>query len=144
MSAMQSQAPDTTHHTWLDDAVALLTGALFIALGITMFEHAGLLTGGVAGIALLSYATGASLAWCFFLINLPFFAMAWLRLGPEFTVKSFAAVALVSVFTAFAPTVVRFELLEPLGGSGAGRIFGGGGICWRCCATAPAWAAWSS
>jgi uncharacterized membrane-anchored protein YitT (DUF2179 family) len=114
MSAMEPHASATNSHTWLDDAVALLTGALFIALGITMFAHAGLLTGGVAGIAfLLSYATGASLAWCFFLINLPFFAMAWFRLGPEFTLKSFAAVALVSVFTAFAPKVVRFELLNP-------------------------------
>ena len=114
MSAMEPPSPDTTSHTWLDDAVALLTGALFIALGITMFAHAGLLTGGVAGIAfLLSYATGANLAWCFFFINLPFFVMAWFRLGTEFTLKSFAAVALVSVFTAWAPKVVRFELLNP-------------------------------
>lgn len=46
-------------HTWLDDGHALLAGSLFVALGMTMFSHAGLLTGGVAGAAfLVSYATG--------------------------------------------------------------------------------------
>ena len=45
-----------------------MAGSLFVALGLTMFSHAGLLTGGVAGVAFLaSYASGWSLAWCFFL-----------------------------------------------------------------------------
>ena len=91
-----------------------MAGSLFVALGLTMFSHAGLLTGGVAGVAFLaSYASGWSLAWCFFLLSLPFFWLSWQRLGPEFTLKSFVAVALVSVCTALAPRVVRFELLDP-------------------------------
>ena len=94
-----------------------------------MFAHAGLLTGGVAGIAfLLSYASGANLALCFFLLNLPFFTVSWFRLGPEFTIKSFAAVALVSVFTAFAPKVVRFELLNPWLASVLGGFLVGFGL----------------
>lgn len=79
-----------------------------------MFSHAGLLTGGVAGVAFLaSYASGSSVALLFFLLSLPFFGLAWFRLGPAFTVKSFAAVVLVSVCTALAPKVVRFEFLNP-------------------------------
>lgn len=101
-------------HTWLDDAHALIAGALFVALGLTMFSYAGLLTGGVAGMAFLaSYATGTSLGLLFFLFNLPFYGLAWVQLGREFTVKSFAAVVLVSVCTALAPRVVRFDLLDP-------------------------------
>ena len=38
-------------HSWLDDGHALVAGSLFVALGMTMFAHAGLLTGGVAEIA---------------------------------------------------------------------------------------------
>lgn len=103
----------TPRHNWLDDAHALIAGALFVALGLTMFAHAGLLTGGVAGVAfLLSYATGWGLGGCFFVLSLPFFGLAWRRLGPEFTLKSFAAVALVSLCTTLAPRVVRFELLN--------------------------------
>lgn len=111
---MNAPAPGSITHTWLDDAHALVAGSLFVALGMTMFAYAGLLTGGVAGIAFLaSYACGSSVALLFFLLNLPFFGLAWFRLGPEFTVKSFAAVVLVSICTALAPKVVRFEFLDP-------------------------------
>ncbi|MEY2892346.1 MAG: hypothetical protein RJA98_2254 [Pseudomonadota bacterium] len=107
-------APTSLLHTWLDDGHALVAGALFVALGLTMFAHAGLLTGGVAGLAfLLSYATGWGLGLCFFGLSLPFFGLSWRRLGPEFTLKSFVAVTLVSLCTSWAPKVVRFELLNP-------------------------------
>lgn len=111
---MKSDPAEAITHSWLDDAHALVAGSLFVALGMTMFSYAGLLTGGVAGVAFLaSYATGSSVALFFFLLNLPFFGLAWFRLGPEFTLKSFAAVVLVSVCTALAPKVVRFEFLNP-------------------------------
>ena len=41
-------------HSWFDDTHALIAGSLFVALGMTMFGHAGLLTGGVAGVAFLA------------------------------------------------------------------------------------------
>lgn len=111
---MNRPATDAIAHNWLDDAQALVTGALFVALGMTIFAHAGLLTGGVAGIAfLISYASGGSVALFFFVLNLPFFGLAWYRLGPLFTAKSFVAVTLVAVCTALAPKVVRFEFLDP-------------------------------
>ena len=111
---MPHNAPLSLTHSWFDDGHALVAGSLFVALGLTMFSHAGLLTGGVAGVAFLaSYASGLNLALCFFMFSLPFFWLSWRRLGPEFTLKSFIAVALVSVCTALAPKVVRFELLDP-------------------------------
>ena len=46
-------------HTLFEDAQALLTGTLFISLAVMLFNHAGLLTGGTAGLAfLLHYASG--------------------------------------------------------------------------------------
>ncbi|MBX3607753.1 MAG: YitT family protein [Piscinibacter sp.] len=111
---MDSPAPDLLAHTWIDDGHALIAGSLFVALGLTMFAHAGLLTGGVAGLAFLaSYASGFGLGLCFFAFSLPFFWLSWVRLGREFTLKSFCAVALVSACTTLAPRVVRFELLNP-------------------------------
>lgn len=112
MSAVSPQSPLT--HTWLDDGHALIAGSLFVAFGLTMFAHAGLLTGGVAGLAfLLNYAAGVDLGLGFFLLNLPFFLLAWSRLGSVFTLKSFCAVAVVSLCTAMAPRVLRFEVLNP-------------------------------
>ena len=107
-------SPTSQRHSRLDDTYALLSGGLFVALGIVMFAHAGLLTGGVTGVAfLVSYFTGANLSLCFFFFNLPFFWLSWRHLGREFTLKSFVSVSLVAVCTALAPQVVRFELLNP-------------------------------
>ncbi|MFM2059361.1 MAG: hypothetical protein RLY71_3746, partial [Pseudomonadota bacterium] len=37
-------------HTLFEDAQALLTGTLLIALAVLMYRHAGLLSGGTAGL----------------------------------------------------------------------------------------------
>ena len=108
------EPPAPLVHSWIDDGHALIAGSLFVALGLTMYSHVGLITGGVAGAAFLTrYATGASLGGVFFLLNLPFFVLAWRQLGPEFTLKSFAAVTLVSLSTTLAPLVVGFDHLNP-------------------------------
>lgn len=121
--------PAPVEHTLLDDIHALIAGCLFVALGLTMYSHAGLLTGGVAGVAfLLSYSTGWSLGGLFFLLNLPFYWLAWRRLGPEFTLKTFCAVAMVSGFTAMAPRVVSFDKLDPWVAALLGGILVGFGL----------------
>ena len=129
VAAMDRTAPEPLAHTWLDDGHALIAGSLFVALGLTMFAHAGLLTGGVAGVAFLaSYTSGLGLAMCFFAFSLPFFWLSWHRLGREFTLKSFLAVALVSACTALAPKVVRFEFLNPWVASVLGGVLIGFGL----------------
>jgi len=116
-------------HNWLDDGHALVAGSLFVALGLTMFSHAGLLTGGVAGAAfIVSYATGWNLGALFWLFSLPFFVIAWRRLGREFTLKSLAALTLVSVCTALAPRVVGFDKLNPWVASVLGGFLIGFGL----------------
>ena len=61
------------HHRPYEDVQALVTGTLFVALGVVLFGQAGLLTGGTAGIAfLIRYSTGMDFGLSFFLVNLPF------------------------------------------------------------------------
>ena len=82
---------DVARHRPYEDLQALLTGTLFVALGVIMFNQAGLLTGGTVGVALLAhYASGMDFAPAYFLVNLPFYALAWMRMGAAFTVKTFA------------------------------------------------------
>jgi uncharacterized membrane-anchored protein YitT (DUF2179 family) len=97
-----------------EDVQALLTGTLFVALGIVMFGHSGLLTGGTVGIAfLIHYATGWNFGLVVFLINLPFYGLAWQRMGKAFTLKTFAAVGLLSVLVNLLPKLVTFLALSP-------------------------------
>ncbi len=108
-----TEAP--SEHTLFEDVQALVTAALFVALGVGMFAHAGLLTGGTAGVAfLVHYATGWRFGPVFFVINLPFAWFAVRTMGWRFTVKTFVAVALLSVFTEALPLVVRFDWLQPI------------------------------
>ena len=86
------------HPLW-EDALALLTGTALVALGIAFYTHAGLLTGGTVGLAfLLKYLAGWSFGPAFFLLNLPFYALAIWRMGWKFTLRTVCAVALVSLF----------------------------------------------
>ena len=101
-------------HRPYEDVQALLTGTLFVALGVVMFGHTGLLTGGTVGIAfLLHYATGWNFGLLLFLINLPFYALAWRRMGRAFTLKTFVAVGLLSILVNVLPKLVSFESLSP-------------------------------
>ncbi|MFZ3128099.1 MAG: YitT family protein [Rhodoferax sp.] len=111
-----------------EDVQALITGTLFVALGVVMYGHAGLLTGGTAGLAfLIHYATGVGFGPAFFLINLPFYVFAWRRMGPVFTVKTFTAVALLSLFVHFLPLGLRLEYLSaPLAVVLGGLLMGTG------------------
>jgi uncharacterized membrane-anchored protein YitT (DUF2179 family) len=102
-------------HSGFEDAQAIATATLFVALGIAMFAQGGLLTGGTAGIAfLIHYATGWRFGAVFFVVNLPFAWLAVRTLGWRFTLKSFLAVTLLSIFSECVPLVLRFEWLHPL------------------------------
>lgn len=116
------------HHRPYEDVQALLTGTLFVALGVVMFGHSGLLTGGTAGIAfLIHYATGWNFGLVFFLINLPFYGLAWQRMGKAFTLKTFAAVGLLSLFVNLLPKLLSFLALSaPFSAVMGGLLMGTG------------------
>ncbi len=116
-------------HSWLEDLQALLTGTLFVSLGVVMFGQAGLLTGGTAGVAfLIHYATGWNFGLVFFAINLPFYGLAWQRMGKRFTVKTFVAVALMAGFSNLVPQLLHFDHLNPVFTSVLGGLLMGTGM----------------
>jgi uncharacterized membrane-anchored protein YitT (DUF2179 family) len=116
-------------HGWLEDLQALVTGTLFVSLGVVMFGQAGLLTGGTAGVAfLIHYATGWNFGLVFFVVNLPFYGLAWQRMGKRFTVKTFTAVALMAGFSNLVPQLLHFDRLNPIFTSILGGLLIGTGM----------------
>lgn len=123
------RAQDALRHRPYEDVQALLTGTLFVAMGVVMFGHSGLLTGGTAGIAfLIHYATGWNFGLIFFVINLPFYGLAWKRMGQAFTLKTFAAVGLLSVFVNLLPQLVSFMNLSVIFTAVMGGLLMGTGM----------------
>jgi uncharacterized membrane-anchored protein YitT (DUF2179 family) len=109
-------------HTALDDAQGLGLGVFLCGLGMHVLTHVGLITGQTAGIAvIISYLSGWPFGVVFFVINLPFYLIAYQRLGLEFTLKSLVSVTLLSVVTTLLPFGFTIKSLHP--GLGA-VIFG--------------------
>ena len=122
-------ADGTPRHSLFDDAQAVMTGTLFVALALMLFRQAGLITGGTAGIALVAhYASGWRFGALFFVVNLPFYWLAWRRMGRRFTLKTFAAVALLSALSELLPVWLAIERVHPLFAALAGGLLAGAGF----------------
>ena len=118
-----------SQHRLQEDVQALVASTLFVALGVVLFGQAGLLTGGTAGVAfLIRYATGMDFGLAFFLVNLPFYVFAWQRMGAAFTLKTFSAVALLSLFAHFLPRGIGFSYLSPPLAAVLGGLLCGAGM----------------
>ncbi len=125
-----STSPDAIdRHRLYEDVLAMLTGTLLTSLGITLYSKAMLATGGVTGLALLlQYATKFSFGTIFFVINLPFYYLAIRRMGWPFTIRTFIAVALVSVFARLTPLWIDVSALQPVYASVMGGALMGLGM----------------
>ena len=119
-----ASAPRTRHSPW-EDALAYVLGTSLAVLGLMLLQHAGLITGQTAGLAvLLSYVTGWSFGAVFFVANLPFYWLALRQMGTAFTLRTFVAVALLSGVAELLPELLAIERVHP----GAAAALGGGAI----------------
>jgi len=116
-------------HSAIDDAQGLFTGTLVVAMALLLLRQAGLVTGGTAGIALVAhYAFGVPFGLAFFAINLPFYALAWRRMGRAFTIKTLAAVALLSGLSELLPRLMALKAIDPLFAALGGGVLAGVGL----------------
>lgn len=129
VEAVPAARPRVARHRPYEDVQALLTGTLFIALGITMYGNTHLLTGGTAGLAfLLHYATGWNFSALIFAVNLPFYGLAWWRMGKVFAFKTVVAVSLMALLVQWLPQWVVFQTLNPVFAAVAGGLLIGAGM----------------
>lgn len=122
-------APSAAPHTLFDDIQALVAGTLLISLGLALLGKASLITGGTVGIAfLLHYASGVSFGKLFFLINIPFYLLAWKKLGLVFTLKTFCSVLLLSLWSELLPLAFKIDQINPAYAAVMGGLLAGVGL----------------
>ncbi len=121
-------ASTSDRHSILEDVQGVVAGSMLAALGVTLLASAHLLIGGTAGLGfLLRYSTDLSFGVVFFALNLPFYWLAYKRLGLAFTVKTFAAVALTSFLTEILPNLIPVgEINPPVAALFGGLLIGTG------------------
>jgi len=116
-------------HSLLDDVYGITVGVLFVTVGIVLLQAAQLITGGVAGIALLtSYVSGVSVGTLFMLINVPFFLFGYLFMGARFTIKSLAGSVMIMALLKLMPHVLVIGHIHPVVAALGGGTFCGMGI----------------
>lgn len=116
-------------HTTIEDLQAIFTGTFLAAIGVTVLSKAGLVTGGVVGVALLVHQlTGFSFGLLFAAINLPFYILAVRKKGWGFTIKTLGSVLLLSTFCEAIPSLVRFDSIDLIFASISGGLLAGVGL----------------
>jgi uncharacterized membrane-anchored protein YitT (DUF2179 family) len=120
------QAPP---HTRVEDVAGLVTGSFLASLGLFALAAGGVTTGGTAGLALLLvHAVGWPFGLSFAVVSLPFVALAISGKGWGFTLRSAAALVLVSAFSALQPHMIGVVTLAPLYAALVGNLLAGVGI----------------
>ncbi|SEM44953.1 Uncharacterised 5xTM membrane BCR, YitT family COG1284 [Sphingomonas gellani] len=102
-------------HSAAEDAYALAIGCILLVLGLVFLKAAGLVTGGVAGVALLlSYLVPLPAGVLFTLINIPFFVFAHRVMGMRFAVKTVLVNVGIAGFSAMARLSMHVRDIHPL------------------------------
>ena len=119
----------TIPHSPAEDVFGVLIGTFLASLGLYVLQQSEAVTGGTAGLALLlTYATSLNFSTLFLLVNLPFFALAIWKKGWTFTLKTVAAVAIVSGYALLHGPMLNLSELNPLYGVPAGNVLVGMGL----------------
>ena len=106
-----------------------MASVVLVSLGLALLRGAGLTTGGTPGLAfLLSYGTGLPLGVALFVVNLPFYGLAWKGLGARFTLKTVAAVVALSLGVEAVHHALRLDSVAPAYAAIAGGVLIGTGL----------------
>lgn len=107
----------------------IIMGCLLTAAGLIILKHAHIVTGGTAGLALsLSYWLPIKFQPLFFLVNLPFFVFSYIKIGRTFTLRTAAAISLLTAFSSLDNVLADLAIPALLGSVVGGTIVGIG-IC---------------
>jgi len=106
-----------------------VTAIVLVALGLALLGSAGLVTGGVPGLAfLLHYASGMPLGVALLVVNLPFALLAWRALGPGFTVRTLVAMGALSAGVEATRWALQVHAASPWFAAVAGGLLIGVGL----------------
>lgn len=109
-------------HSHAEDVYAFLIGCSLIVMGLMCLHKAGLVTGGVAGIALLlSYLVPLTPGNLFTIINIPFLLFAIRAMGPQFAIKTTIASFSITALASLLPNVLALSYVQPF----FAALFGG-------------------
>jgi len=116
-------------HRFYEDVMALFCAGVMVSFGVTLFNSHNLITGGTAGLAIIGmHLTPLSFGTLFFLVNVPFYYIAWTQLSKRFTVNTFISVSMVSLMSEYMPKLIHIDSVHPLFAAMVGGMLIGVGL----------------
>ncbi|MGL1932401.1 MAG: YitT family protein [Desulfotalea sp.] len=124
----ETKCKTCSSHSRVEDVVAVITGTFFIALGIVFLQEGKIATGGITGLSLiLENLTSWNFPVLFMVMNIPFYILAWVRMGRFFAVLSFFCAGIVSVVNGVLKNYMSLDVFSPyLSGVIGGFLMGVG------------------
>ncbi|QHG65869.1 YitT family protein [Pseudomonas putida] len=128
---MSCEAAAYPRHSTLDDAYGLFTGIALAATGIAILGKSGLITGGIAGMALLgSFVSPYPTSVLVPAINVPFLLFALFTMGRNFTLKSVLVSFGLGAGVKFVTPALNTAGIDPeIGWVVGGTLLGMGILC---------------
>lgn len=121
-AAVAAATVDSPPHSRIEDAQGIAFGACMAAFAAFLLGSAGLITGQLAGLALLlAEATGWGFGPVYLVLSLPFYGFGYRRLGLGFLLRTVAAVLLMVAVSMALPHLIHFDRLYP----GAAAVLAG-------------------
>tara|TARA_R110002153_G_scaffold27063_5_gene84101 strand:- start:5738 stop:6400 length:663 start_codon:yes stop_codon:yes gene_type:complete len=116
-------------HRFYEDVLALFCAGVLVSFGVVLFGTHNLLTGGTAGIAIIgTHLVDMNFGVLFFLVNIPFYFIAWTQLSKRFTINTFISVSMVSIMTEQIGHLIKIESIHPIFATVAGGMLIGVGL----------------
>jgi uncharacterized membrane-anchored protein YitT (DUF2179 family) len=116
-------------HRFYEDVLALFCAGVLVSFGVVLFGTHNLITGGTAGIAIIgTNIFDMSFGLLFFLVNIPFYFIAWTKLSKRFTINTFISVTIVSVMTEQIEQLISIDKINPVFASIVGGMLIGVGL----------------
>lgn len=108
--------PETPlRHSLTENVLGIFVSTLVVSFGVVIYAKAILLTGGVVGLSLLlTYVTPIGFAAGLFLLNIPFYALAWKQNGRGFVVRSLLATILEGIFAMVGMSCLTVSSIDPI------------------------------
>lgn len=125
----QAATAPSFKHGVVEDVLGLLVGVTVVSFGLFLLKAGSAVTGGTAGLSLLvSYVAPVPFPVLFVAINLPFFLLAIRGKGWVFTVRSAAAILLVSALSSVHGLFLPIGHVDPFYAAIVGNVLCGVGI----------------
>ncbi|MFQ1822574.1 YitT family protein [Aeromonas veronii] len=129
MSMSPVPATKALAHTLKDDVYGMVLGVMFIAVGLNLLKCSGMITGGIAGIALLlAHVSSLPIGVLFFMVNMPFMVFCYFTMGRAFTIKTLIVNVTLSAATQAVPLLLTVSYVHPLFAALVGGTFLGMGV----------------